>query len=54
MAESYEDLLEKARFYQKTVLADMDKLRESADAAEILIPESILPYPTYGALLFSI
>ena len=53
-AESYEDLLEKARFYQKTVLADMDKLRESADAAEILIPESILPYPTYGALLFSI
>ena len=53
-AESCEDLLEKARFYQKTVLSDMEKLRESADAAELLIPESILPYPTYGALLFSV
>ena len=53
-AESCEDLLEKARFYQKTVLSDMEKLRESADAAELLIPEFILPYPTYGALLFSV
>ena len=53
-SESCEDLLEKARFYQKTVLSDMEKLRESADAAELLIPEFILPYPTYGALLFSV
>ncbi|HJB16773.1 MAG TPA: glutamine synthetase III [Candidatus Blautia excrementipullorum] len=53
-AESCGDLLEKAKAYQKVVLADMEKLRESADAAEVLIPESILPYPTYGTLLFSI
>ena len=53
-AEGCEDLLEKAKLYQKEVLADMEKLRESADAAELLIPESILPYPTYGALLFSV
>ena len=53
-AESCGDLLEKAKTYQKVVLADMEKLRESADAAEVLIPESILPYPTYGTLLFSI
>ena len=32
----------------------MEKVRESADAAEALIPDSILPYPTYGKLLFSI
>ena len=32
----------------------MEKLRVSADAAEALIPDSILPYPTYGKLLFSI
>ena len=53
-AEGCEDLLEKAKLYQKEVLADMEKLRKSADAAELLIPESILPYPTYGALLFSV
>ena len=53
-AESCGDPLEKAKTYQKTVLADMDTLRKSADAAEVLIPESILPYPTYGTLLFSI
>ena len=53
-AEDCGDLLQKAKTYQQAVLADMTKLRESADAAEVLIPESILPYPTYGALLFSI
>lgn len=48
------DLLESAKLYQSVVLADMDKVRVSADAAEALIPDSILPYPTYGKLLFSI
>ena len=48
------DLLKSAKLYQSVVLSDMEKVRTSADAAEALIPDSILPYPTYGKLLFSI
>ncbi len=53
-AEACQDVLESAKMYQAVVLSDMESLRKSADAAELLIPESILPYPTYGKLLFSI
>lgn len=53
-AQETADLLESARMYQKTVLADMDKLRSFADEAETLLPEAVLPYPTYGKLLFSV
>ncbi len=52
--ESGKDLLKSAKLYQSVVLSDMEKIRASADAAEVLIPDSILPYPTYGKLLFSI
>ena len=48
------DLLKSAKLYQSVVLDDMEKVRVSADAAEALIPDDILPYPTYGKLLFSI
>ena len=48
------DLLKSAKLYQSVVLDDMEKIRVSADAAETLIPDDILPYPTYGKLLFSI
>ena len=48
------DLLKSAKLYQSVVLTDMEKVSVSADAAEALIPDSILPYPTYGKLLFSI
>ena len=48
------DLLKSAKLYQSVVLTDMEKVRVSADATEALIPDSILPYPTYGKLLFSI
>ena len=53
-AEACEDLLGSAKAYQSLVLADMETLRKSADEAEALLPESVLPYPTYGKLLFSI
>lgn len=53
-AQETADLLESARMYQKTVLADMNKLRSFADEAETLLPEAVLPYPTYGKLLFSV
>ena len=52
--EASKDLLKSAKLYQSVVLSDMEKVRASADAAEVLIPDSILPYPTYGKLLFSI
>ena len=48
------NLLKSSKLYQSVVLTDMEKVRVSADAAEALIPDSILPYPTYGKLLFSI
>lgn len=53
-AQETADLLESAKMYQKTVLTDMDKLRSFADEAETLLPEAVLPYPTYGKLLFSV
>lgn len=49
-----EDVLENAKLYQSVVLADMETLRAAADEAETLIPDSLLPYPTYGKLLFSV
>ena len=49
-----EDPLENAKAYQSVVLEDMEELRKAADAAEVLIPDALLPYPTYGKLLFSI
>lgn len=52
--ETDKDLLKSAKLYQSVVLDDMEKIRVSADAAEALIPDDILPYPTYGKLLFSI
>ena len=53
-AESKEEALETAKFYQETVLSDMDELRKYADEAEALIPEKYLSYPTYGQMLFSL
>ena len=54
-AEKMEDRpLEQARFYQETVLKDMEELRKPADKAEAMIPEKYLSYPTYGQMLFSL
>ena len=49
-----EDPLENAKAYQSIVLSDMESLRKSVDAAETLIPDALLPYPTYDKLLFSV
>ncbi len=51
-AESIEEYLDKARFYQATVLKLMGDIREVADEAEGSIPEDLLPYPTYEKILF--
>lgn len=49
-----EDPLANAKAYQTVVLSDMDEIRKSVDAAETLIPDALLPYPTYDKLLFSV
>ena len=49
-----DDVLACAKAYQGAVLTDMETLRKSADEAEALIPDELLPYPTYDELLFSI
>ncbi len=49
-----DDVLACAKAYQEVVLEDMETLRKSADEAEALIPDELLPYPTYDELLFSI
>lgn len=51
---SSDDVLACSKAYQETVLEDMETLRKSADEAEALIPDALLPYPTYDELLFSI
>ena len=51
---SSDDVLACSKAYQETVLEDMETLRKSADEAEALIPDELLPYPTYDELLFSI
>jgi glutamine synthetase len=49
-----EDALACAQAYQSQVLGDMETLRAAADKAETLLPEALLPYPTYDKLLFQV
>ncbi|MDD6442120.1 MAG: glutamine synthetase III, partial [bacterium] len=53
-AESMTDVLEAAKFYHETILADMDTLRALADETETYLPDDILPYPSYDELLFTV
>ena len=54
VAEGKTEVLDQASYYQKTILADMDEVRKYADAAEALVPDNYLSYPTYGQMLFSL
>ncbi|MCR5556152.1 MAG: glutamine synthetase type III, partial [Butyrivibrio sp.] len=40
-------------YYHKTIIADMDAARKSADALELLVDEQYWPFPVYSDLLFS-
>lgn len=53
-AEAMEDYLEAGHYYHDTILAEMESIRLLANAAETLLPEDYLTYPTYDALLFSV
>ncbi len=51
-AEAIADAQEQATFYHEVVMADMEEVRGYADAAEPMIPDGYLPYPTYEQMLF--
>ncbi len=53
-AERLEGYLEAARYYQETILPEIEALRLLLNEAEELIPDDCLPYPTYSRLLFSV
>ena len=53
-AEEMDDLLTQAKFYQETILTEMEALRAWTDKAEAIIPDEYLPYPTYEQMLFSL
>ena len=53
-AEGMTDQPALSLFYHETILPDMDAVRSAVDAAETYIPDSILPYPNYEKLLFSV
>ncbi len=53
-ANSYEDILNCSKAFETTVLTDMARVRKAVDEAETLLPESLLPYPAYDKLLFSV
>ena len=53
-AEAISDFSLCATYCHDTLLHRLDTIRTYADEVEPLIPEQFLPYPTYGALLFSV
>ena len=53
-AEAISDPLEQAKYYQSVILQDMQNIRTPADEAEGCLPQELLPYPNYEALLFSV
>ena len=53
-ADAKTDMYDCAMAYHDSVLAEMDELRQTADAIETKIPDEVLPYPTYDQLLFSV
>ena len=51
-AESMTDSLAEAKFYQATIIEDMNAIRAIADEVEKLLPADELPYPSYADMLF--
>ena len=53
-AAGMEDVHEAAQYYHDVILPDMEAIRSVADEAETYLPETVLPYPSYDKLLFSV
>lgn len=52
--ETFADMQNAADFCHRRILPKMEELRCAANEAEVLIPDSLLPYPTFDKLLFSV
>ena len=52
--DDFEDLLEKAGFFRDVIFAGMNDIRQTVDKMEDMTRSSAWPYPTYGAILFSV
>ena len=48
------NIAERAMFFKRDILSDMDTLRNAADSAEALTDRTLWPYPTYGDLLYGV
>ena len=46
--------LEKAKYCEKVLLADMQELRDMADSMELLIGKKFMTFPTYEDILYSV
>ena len=53
-AEELEDALTQAQYYRDSVIPAMDELRACADQMETYTDGASWPFPSYGALLFSV
>ncbi|MDE7079477.1 MAG: glutamine synthetase type III, partial [Clostridia bacterium] len=53
-AEAVTDIAQKAMFYRSDVIPVMNALRKTADEMEVNTADKYWPFPTYGAILFSV
>ena len=47
-------VIQTAETYRRTVIPAMERLRTTADALEILIPQDLWPFPAYSEILYNI
>ena len=50
----YSDIIRTSEAIRDAVLPKMEELRSFVDEAEMLMPERLWPFPSYGKLLFSV
>ncbi len=50
----FEDIIKTSEAIRDDVIPKMEHLRKHVDEAEMLMPESCWPFPSYGKLLFSV
>ena len=53
-AREIEDVTELGNFYRDSILADMREIRANSDQMETIASAKAWPYPSYGAMLFSV
>lgn len=53
-AKDIEDVTELGNFYRDSILADMREVRANSDQMETIASAKAWPYPSYGAMLFSV